>query len=358
MTPRATSSALLSKPSIESLVITTDARPQEWDEFVNAHAHANRYHVSGWRRIFEDVFGHETLYLSARRGRAIVGVLPLVVLKSRLFGSFAVSLPFVDGGGVCTSDAEAAELLVARARALAAERRLSHVELRHVSRQFPELPVRQHKVGMTMPLAADAKQAWDALDRKVRNQVRKGEKSELTTRSGGVELVDAFYGVFMRNMRDLGTPVYPRQLFEMTLRVFADSARVFVVDKGDTVVAAGIALIHRGVIAVPWASSLREYRALCANNLLYWRLIEHGVASGCHTFDFGRSTPGEGTFQFKEQWGAQPFPLYWEYQMLGGGTPPELNPHNPKFKAAIETWKRLPVPVTAWLGPRIVRSLP
>jgi FemAB-related protein (PEP-CTERM system-associated) len=339
-------------------VITTDARPDEWDAFVNVHPDANRYQLWGWRRIFEDVFGHETIYLSARRGGVVVGVLPLVILRSRVFGSFAVSLPFVDGGGVCTSDGEAADLLVLRARQEAAERRLSHVELRHISRQFPELPVRQHKVGMCMPLAADAKQAWDALDRKVRNQVRKGEKSELATRSGGVELTDAFYEVFTRNMRDLGTPVYPRRLFEMTLRTFPESARVFVVDKGEVVVAAGIALIHRGVIAVPWASSLREYRALSANNLLYWRMIEHGIASRCHTFDFGRSTPGEGTFQFKEQWGAQPFPLYWEYQMLNGAAPPELNPGNPKFKAAIATWKRLPVPLTAWLGPRIVRSIP
>ena len=358
MVPPAISSALLAAPSAERLEITTGARPDEWDAFVNQHVDANRYHVWGWRRIFEDAFGHETVYLAARRAEQIVGVLPLVLFRSRVFGSFAVSLPFVDGGGVCTSDPEAAGLLVEHARRVAAERRLSHVELRHVTRQFPELPVRQHKVGMSMPLLGDAKQAWDALDRKVRNQVRKAEKSELTTRSGGVELIDAFYAVFMRNMRDLGTPVYPRRLFELTLWTFRDTARVFVVEKGETVVAAGVVLIHRDVAAVPWASSLREYRALSPNNLLYWRMIEHAVASGCRTFDFGRSTPGEGTYQFKEQWGAQPFPLYWEYQMLDGGTPPELNPGNPKFKAAIAAWKRLPVPVTAWLGPRIVRSIP
>lgn len=358
MTPRALSSALLSAPRADSIEISTDTRPDVWDAFVNQHPGANRYHVWGWRRIFEEVFGHETVYLAARRGDELIGVLPLVILRSRVFGSFAVSLPFVDGGGVCSSDADAASELVIHARRVAKERRLSHVELRHVAQQFPELPVRQHKVGMSMPLLPDAKQAWEALDRKVRNQVRKAEKSEMTARSGGVELVDAFYSVFKRNMRDLGTPVYPRRLFELTLRTFRDTARVFVVEKEKTVVAAGIALIHRDVIAVPWASSLREYRAQSPNNLLYWRMIEHAIASGCKTFDFGRSTPGEGTFQFKEQWGAQPVPLHWEYVMLNGGAPPELNPGNPKFKAAIATWKRLPVPVTAWLGPRIVRSIP
>jgi len=37
---------------------------------------------------------------------------------------------------------------------------------------------------------------------------------------------------------------------------------------------------------------------------------------------------------------------------------PDQSPSNPKFRAAIAMWKRLPVPVATWLGPAIVRSIP
>ena len=338
--------------------ITAHPAPDRWDAFVHDHDGASRYHAWAWRRVFEDTFGHETIYLAAQQGGAIVGVLPLVIFRSRLFGRFAVSLPFVDAGGVCARDERVGRLLVDRALAIAGEHRLSHVELRHVSRQFPELPVRQHKVGMSLALVDDASQAWAVLDRKVRNQVRKAEKTGLVERHGGLELIEAFYEVFARNMRDLGTPVYPRAFFQNVLTTFAGAATVFVVEHGDQVVAAGIGLVHHQTLAVPWASSLREYRAQSPNNLLYWRIIEHAIGSGMSALDFGRSTPGEGTFQFKEQWGARPSPLYWEYGLGRGARLPDLSTRNPRFQSAIAVWKRLPLPVTRWLGPHIVRSIP
>jgi len=310
------------------------------------------------RHVFERAFNHETVYLAARERGCIVGVLPLVVFRSRLFGAFAVSLPFVNYGGVCARDARVAEALVNCARETAVVRRLAHVELRHTTRHFAELPARQHKVGMWLSLERDAAKAWERIDRKARNQVRKAEKSGLTARSGGIELLDRFYPVFARNMRDLGTPVYTKRLFAEVLSTFPDSAGVFLVDQGDVTIAGGITLRHRDVLEVPWASSLREYRSQCPNNLLYWRIIEHAIAGGCTTLDFGRSTPNEGTYQFKQQWGAEPTPLTWEYVLTGRGALPDLTPSNPRFSAAIAIWTRLPLAMTNFVGPRIVRSIP
>ncbi len=338
--------------------ISSGASQREWDAFVRSHYGANGYHLWAWRAIFEHAFGHETVYLSALQNGEITGVLPLVILRSRLFGRCAVSLPFVDGGGVLAREPRIADRLIERAGAIAAAARLSHIELRHEARQCPGFPTRDHKVGMRLPLEASVTRQWEALDRKVRNQVRKAEKNGLTVRSGGIELVDAFYAVFARNMRDLGTPVYPRQLFQQAVTTLPDAPRVFLVNKGDTVVAAGIALVHRTTLAVPWASALREHLPLCPNILLYWRIMEHAIASGIATFDFGRSTPGEGTYQFKAQWGARPLPIHWEYLLLDGAKVPDLSPSNRRFKTAIAAWKRLPVPLTQWLGPRIVRSIP
>src|SRR6267142_3187192 len=183
--------------------ITTDITRDRWDAYVEAHADATAYHGWRWRHVFEQAFGHETMYLAAVDRGEIAGVLPLAIFRSHLFGRFAVSLPFVNYGGLCTTTPAAAAALLRRAADLARERRLAHVELRHVTHQCPHLSAREHKVGMRLDLAGDATRAWDGLDRKVRNQVRKAEKSALTARSGGSELLEPFYRVFSRNMRDL-----------------------------------------------------------------------------------------------------------------------------------------------------------
>jgi serine/alanine adding enzyme len=345
-------------PSGESIVVTERIGEAEWDAFVAAHPEATGYHLWAWRRVFEQAFGHQTCYLAARRGDDVVGILPLVAFRSWMFGRFMVSLPFVNYGGVLSSDDEATQSLVEAATRAASDRGCRHVELRHTSRRLPELPVKQHKVGMLLALASDATKAWEQLDRKVRNQVRKAQKSELASAVGGRELLDEFYQIFAVNMRDLGTPVYGRAFFDRVLQEFPEAARVHVVRLGAIPVAAGITFAHRRTIEVPWASSLKAYRALCPNNLLYWSIIEHAVTGQFETLDFGRSTPEEGTYEFKRQWGAEPSPLFWEYALVSAESMPDQSPANPKFKSAIELWKRLPVPVATVIGPHIVRSIP
>jgi FemAB-related protein (PEP-CTERM system-associated) len=191
----------------------------------------------------------------------------------------------------------------------------------------------------------------------VRNQVRKAQKEGLVSVSGGAELVPEFYRVFAHNMRDLGTPVYSRRLFDETLRAFPDRVRVFVVRRGAVPRAASVAARFRDVTLVPWASSLRGYRHLCPNMLLYWAMLEQAIADGSRTFDFGRSSPGGGTHQFKLHWGAVETPLHWEYVLLSLKALPDQGPTNPNFQTAIDFWKHLPLAVAGRVGPVLARHL-
>ena len=211
---------------------------------------------------------------------------------------------------------------------------------------------------MILDLAADVEAQWKGLNAKVRNQVRKAEKSNLQVERGGIELLRDFYAVFCRNMRDLGTPVYGMAFFEAILKTFPSSTAVFVVRLDERPIAAGIASGFKEMIEVPWASSLRECRNLCPNMLLYWKVISFAIEQGFTRFDFGRSTPGEGTHKFKEQWGATAVPLSWEYWTGNTQGLPDMSPKNPKYERAIELWKRLPMAVANRLGPSIVRNIP
>jgi hypothetical protein len=152
--------------------------------------------------------------------------------------------------------------------------------------------------------------------------------------------------------------VYGRELFGEVLRTFPERARLHVVRLGTTPVAAGLTLRSRSRLEIPWASSIRDYNSLCPNHLLYWTAIQHARDSGCEVFDFGRSTPGEGTFKFKEQWGAQPVPLYWEYCLNGPSEVPNTSPDNPKYALLVNAWTRLPLPLANLIGPQIVRAIP
>lgn len=336
--------------------LATEADRSGWDSFVASHPDAAGYHEWAWRDVFRRAFGHECVYLIARDNHGIAGVLPLVEIRSALLGRSLTSLPFVNFGGVLAQSDAVGRKLFDEAARLAAARRCRHVELRHLGRQFADRPCRQHKVTMRLPLRGSGA-LWDRIDRKARNQVRKAEKSGLTVVRGGAELLDEFYRVFARNMRDLGTPVYSRRLFEEVAAAFPDRARIVVVKLKDAAIAAGLTYRTRNLVEIPWASSIREYNSLCPNHLLYWHALESAAAEDAEVFDFGRSTPGEGTFKFKEQWGAQPLPLHWEY-WLASGELPDQSPKNPKFRLMIATWKRMPLWLANAIGPRIVRNIP
>lgn len=341
-----------------TLTVSASVEADEWDAFVAHHPSATVDHLWAWRDILRDGLGHESTYLAARRDGVLVGVLPLVLVRSRIFGRSVVSMPFLNDGGILSEDAEAVRALVDTARDVGSRFGAGHIELRHRVRLCRELTCRQHKLGMVLPLPGSVDELWAERDRKVRNQVRKAQKAGLSVVSGGVELVDEFYGVFARNMRDLGTPVYPKPFFLAALRRLSDRAMVFVVRHEQRAIAAGITLRFRDTVVNPWASSIREYRHLCANMQLYWAMLEQAVLTGATAFDFGRSSPGGGTHQFKLQWGATETPLSWEYILLSRSAPPDQGPTNSSFARAIALWQRLPLPVANLLGPIVARNLP
>lgn len=329
-----------------------------WDAYVEAHPMRSAYHYSGWPRLIARAFRHDAVLLAAQADGRMTGVLPLLLMRSRLFGRFAVSLPFLNEGGLLADGAAEEDALVEAAIEVARNAGADYLELRHRRRRISRLDPRSHKVAMTLTLRSSVEEQWQAIDRKVRNQVRKAEKSSVAVEAGGLERLEAFYGVFARNMRDLGTPVFGVELFAEALKTYPERTRVFVARyRGDVV--AGSILHWRGdSLEVIWASALRESNAVCANVLLYWHMLQFAIGQGCARFEFGRCTPNEGPFHFKKQWGAEPSPLVWEYWHAGQVRELDKTPRNPRYRTAVAIWQRLPVGVTTILGPRIVRSIP
>jgi FemAB-related protein (PEP-CTERM system-associated) len=312
-----------------------------------------------WLAILEKGLKHTPYCLEATEGAETRGILPLAYVRSAFFGRFLVSLPYLDYGGPIAEDEGTARVLIDRAVELADELDVRYLELRH---EWPiEHPALGHrmnsKVHLRLSLPATADALWQQLSSKVRNQIRKAMKGNLAAVWGGLELLPEFYAVFSRNMRDLGTPVFGRRLFRSVLRQFPDRAELCVVRTGKIAVGAALVLHGWGICEVPSASSLRQYKHTNANMLLYWRILERAIERRQRVFDFGRSSQESSTYNFKKQWGAVPHPAEWQYYLRRGHIS-DVRPNNPKYQRFIQIWQHLPVRLTRFIGPTIVRGIP
>ena len=343
---------------MKTVLCTTPADGKRWEDYVNSQPLATNYHRWNWKQVIENSFGWPTYYWLAEEDGKVIGILPLAWQKSRLFGSFMTSLPFLNAGGILADNQAAEQALLQEAIRTARDAGAKHLELRHREPHQLNLHTKTSKITMVLPIGPDQDKMWKDLGTKMRTKVRKSLSFGMTAEYGGAEFLGDFYEVFSHNMRDLGTPVYHRGFFEEILRAFPQDTYICRIRHEGNTVAVSFLSGFRDRIEAVWSSSVQKYLSLKPNLFLYWNLLCFSGGKGYRLFDFGRSSVDSGTHEFKLQWGAQTTQLYWDYWLPNGNQLPELNPQNPKYRAAIWLWQRLPIPVTRVLGPKIVRCLP
>ncbi|KAF0102825.1 MAG: hypothetical protein FD187_812 [bacterium] len=334
-----------------------DSDAAAWDAFVLGLPEATFFHRYGWQRVIARAFGHRTHYLLAERDGRIQGVLPLAEMKSRLFGHSLVSTPFCVYGGIAAAGDDARAALDAHAQALAAELGVGHLEYR--DRDAPahaDWPGTDLYVTFRKTLDADVEKNMLAIPRKQRAMVRKGIQRDLR-----VEMeagVDGFFAVYADNVRRHGTPALPKRYFALLREEFGDDCDVLLVRSPEGRVVSGVLSFHfRDEILPYYAGDAPEARALAANDFKYWEVMRRAVERGARVFDYGRSKVGTGPYDFKRNWGFEPAPLHYRYQLVRAERVPENNPNNPKYRLFIQAWRRLPLPVANFLGPHIVKNL-
>ena len=333
---------------------------QRWDAYVNQHEGSSVYHLTAWKTLIENTFGHSCLYYYALNDNGdICGVLPSVNMKSKLFGNFVVSMPFFNYGGVLADNNETANALNNHLQIQTEKIQVSHIQYREsVERTENKLAVSTSKVNMILELPESAEALGKLIGSKRRSQIKRPIKEGVSHKIGKAELLDDFYQVFCENMRDLGTPVYGRSFFENILETFEEHCTICVVYWQGKPVSSGFLITYKGRMEIPWASTLSYANRISVNMYLYWQILSHAIETGCTSFDFGRSTIDEGTYRFKKQWKSEPQQCYWYHWVPEGGELPNLSPSNAKFDLAIKMWKKLPLPIANTLGPFLVKNLP
>lgn len=328
----------------------------EWDGFVRAQAGWTHFHLHGWRGVMERVLRHQCPYLAAREADGtLAGVLPLVRVKSLLFGHFLVSQPFVNYGGPLGSR-EAVRALTSAAVERATRTGAGLLELRSRVELPVDLPVSHRKITVLLDLeASDPERTFKRFEAKLRSQIRKPMKEGVTVRFGR-DQVRPFFEVFAQHMRDLGTPTQPQSLFDALADAFPEDMWVACAWLGETPIAGGIGFRWGDEFEMTWASSLHTHSRIAPNMLLYWSFMERCVRQGLRVFNFGRTTPGSGTHRFKMQWGSREEPLWWYQHQDGLAKTP--SPDDSRYSWGPRLWRTLPLPLANRLGPWLVRGIP
>lgn len=343
-----------SKPFTHELIRVDEFN--RWDEFLKQHP--TTYHYSVWFNVIKKTFGHETVVLVAMdENGKILGGLPLTFFSSKIFGKFAVSIPFLNYGGVISFYFDIAVALLEKSQSICADQKLSHIEIRTMQAGLAENAL-DKKVSMVLQLPETDEILDKQLGTKLRAQYKKAEEYKPTCKIGKLDLLNDFYLVFSRNMRDLGTPVYSKDWFANILSAPDIKSAILIVYMDKKPVSAGFLVGNDVMLEIPWASTIQSANVKNANMWMYRCILSYAIAEGYKYFDFGRSTMGAGTYKFKKQWGAIPYQHYWYYILADGKQKPELNPDNPKFKIFIYVWKLMPVWLTKIIGPSIIKHIP
>ena len=338
--------------------VTENPPAEAWTAYVDAHPEASLFHGLTWQRVLERTFpSYRPCHRIAWRGDRVCGVLPLYRVPWLPLGFSLISTPLGVYGGVCADDEEAAQALLEDAAAFGQKTGAQYVELRQ-ERALPSLPTKDLYFTFRREILPDHEADLQSLPSERRRAIRVAIKKGLSCRIGGGELLTAFYEIYTRNMRTLGSPAFPRRLFELLLEHYGDRGRIFAVDHEGRLTSASFTLFHRDQIMPYYAASTHDGTRLHTNEFMYWSIMCHGVEHGFKVIDFGRSKKGSGTFRFKQLWGIVPTHVPYQYRLITQREIPNLSPSNPKFAAVIWTWQRTPLPLTRWLGPKLSRFFP
>ena len=343
-----------------SCLAYTDALKDEWDQF--AQTKGTVFHTSAFRQILLDSFGYQCLYHAIiNEDRRICAILPLVAGRSLAMKKVGVSLPFVNYTDVCADGEDARSFAMEALKDIKEQYKLSYVELRFKDQDNEQSGWHRNMQHHTfvLPLTGDEENVLALSSRSNRNHVRKAYKNNWFTVSFDRGYLDRFYKVYVKRMKQLGSPAPDISFFRRFFEQLPDHAVLLsVLDQQTGEVVGGMLLVKspgNSTLYYPYGANLIEYNSKYLNNFMYWEAVRFGIRSGLNYLDLGRSQTGSGTYKYKEQWGAKPEQL--KYLVYNGSTQAAGAPDKQSLHLFVELWKVIPSFVTDHAGKRLMKYI-
>lgn len=339
--------------------VQSHAARRAWARYVEHAPDGTLFHHPDWCETVQAVFGHHPLHRLALRDQQVIGVLPLIEVRSLFAGNLLVSVPYGTYGGILSQDQPARQALASEALRLADQRAACSLELRSATGGIAGLTADQRYAGFIRPLPLRVEELSTYLPRKARAAVRQAQQREGLTVQHDQALLPVVWKLYTRSMRRLGSLNYPYRLFEGLAKRLGRRAWVTVVWRGRQPVAGLLSLVFRDTVHPYFVGVDERVRCTGATNLIYYALMERAVRAGLRQFDFGRSRKDNtGSCRFKKNQGFEARTLGYQRYVPAGRTPPDLTPGNPRFALARRVWPRLPLSLTKPLGAWLAKSIP
>ena len=332
---------------------------ERWDYYVKNHQQGSFYHLSGWQQVISKSFNHDCYFLYVEVDGNIAGVLPLVEVKSKLFGHALISTPFCVYGGAIADTTELVRQLEQEACLLAEKLSVDYLELRYQEKQDSSLLLKQAHSTFGCELPEDTEQVLASIKKKQRAVIRHSLKNELSfsLASGNKNLAD-FYHLLSTSYRNLGTPIFSKNYFENLVDVFGDDIDIAVIKNKDEQLSSTVMNFYFNEQVLPYYGGGNDSaRGLKSADYMYYQVMCSASAKGYRWYDFGRSKNDSGPYKYKKNWGMEPKSLYYYYHLVKATELPNLSPNNPKYKLFIELWQKLPLKVSQFVGPFLSKFL-
>jgi FemAB-related protein (PEP-CTERM system-associated) len=334
---------------------TDEADAQRWDEYVGPRT-GTVTDLFAWRLVVQRAYGLRSHFLTSVEGNRIVGALGLFEVEHPIFGHYLTTAVFGNDGGFHFDNPPARDALLAEGQRLTQAVNADYLAIRSRTETLHGFRDDDRYRTAVIDLEGGAEGVWNRLPAKTRNQIRRGQKEGFTVQTGPDQL-DDFHAVFHRHMRDLGSPAHSRAFYRAVVEHLGERAEFIVVRDGRELVGGALLFRHNVTATNYHTVALHKFNRRCPNYLLYWAMIESSCARGDRWFDMGRSMADSSTLSFKGNWSPAIVPLHYNYFLGRAKEIPNLNPANPVFRLQIAAWRRLPLFVTKFLGPRLISGL-
>ncbi len=338
------------------MCLLDDEHKARWDAFASSHCE-HPFHLSVWEEIFSHFFGYKTHYLYAKNHNEIIAILPLVEMKSILFGHALISTPFLVYGGPVGSQI-GCDKLIEYAVALGLEKQVDYLELKC---EFPNVNMGWEQdiyYNFKRSIISEHDSNLKDIPRKQRAVVRKAEASGLV--AAFENDIDHFYLLYATSLRNLGTPVMSKAFFQKVFDALGDKCSILTIFKNaqdQQPLSSVMSFYHNNSVLPYYAGGSLAARHCKSNDFMYWQLMKAAADKNFNDFNFGRSKINTGSYRFKKHWGFEAKPLHYRTIPIKAKKPPNLNPTNPKYQLMIKAWKNLPLPLSIMLGPWVARRL-
>ena len=318
----------------------------------------NFYHSANWIKVIEESYNLKSFIIALMDNKKILNIIPFFLIKSNFFGKKFVSMPYGDYGGFI-SDVKV-DWFVKKLEDYAREYDVDYVEIREANLELEKkLEFFESKLtyyNFTLNLTRSMNEIWKSFDKKVRNSIRKAEKSHVKIVKGDKKDLEEFYRLYVNTMKKLGSPPHSFDFFDNVFKLCSKNVKLLFAEHDNKKIAASIFFLHKKKIYYWKNVSDEEYLHLRPNDLILYKMIEWGQKKNFESLDLGRTRMHTGGFLFKKRWGGKMKELKYYYRLYKDREIPD--PEKEKYKFLGRFWKSLPIFLIKRLGPMIRKNFP